>query len=202
MRTYVIIITNPRKAWATLMLLSFAALQFAACAVLGNSAAHAQSPNEPDVKIIRRPKITLQQNVPAPELATTKLTTPTTESPNLKPLQSVQAKPELRIPERRIPGELSPFVMPVAVALGSENNKTSSNVHQASGQTGVDGGVQQAGGTEAASQATQHWIRPKRNVGRSGQAIAGSKPSAPKTCLLYTSPSPRDLSTSRMPSSA
>ena len=25
---------------------------------------------------------------------------------------------------------------------------------------------------------------------------------SPKTCLLYTSPSPRDLSTSRMPSSA
>ena len=27
-------------------------------------------------------------------------------------------------------------------------------------------------------------------------------PDSPKTCLLYTSPSPRDLSTSRMPSSA
>ena len=38
------------------------------------------------------------------------------------------------------------------------------------------------------------------------QAASGAKPSAPpgmlKTCLLYTSPSPRDLSTSRMPSSA
>ena len=29
-----------------------------------------------------------------------------------------------------------------------------------------------------------------------------SEPSKPKDCLLYTSPSPRDLSTSRMPSSA
>ena len=29
-----------------------------------------------------------------------------------------------------------------------------------------------------------------------------SSPSFPDTCLLYTSPSPRDLSTSRMPSSA
>ena len=28
------------------------------------------------------------------------------------------------------------------------------------------------------------------------------KPEMDKTCLLYTSPSPRDLSTSRMPSSA
>ena len=175
------------------MLLSFAALQFAACAVLGNSAAHAQSPNEPDVKIIRRPKITLQQNVPAPEPATVPLTTPVTASPKLKPLQNAQAKPhklrapERRIPERRIPGELSPFVMPVAVALDSERDKTPSNVRQALGQGDVDGGVQQAGGTEAASQATQHWIRPKRNVGRSGQAIAGSKPSAPKTAIAPAS---------------
>ena len=29
-----------------------------------------------------------------------------------------------------------------------------------------------------------------------------TKPFSPKVCLLYTSPSPRDLSTSRMPSSA
>ena len=29
-----------------------------------------------------------------------------------------------------------------------------------------------------------------------------NEPAEPKRCLLYTSPSPRDLSTSRMPSSA
>ena len=32
--------------------------------------------------------------------------------------------------------------------------------------------------------------------------IVDSAPGALDTCLLYTSPSPRDLSTSRMPSSA
>ena len=32
--------------------------------------------------------------------------------------------------------------------------------------------------------------------------IANAKSSNSKSCLLYTSPSPRDLSTSRMPSSA
>ena len=33
-------------------------------------------------------------------------------------------------------------------------------------------------------------------------ALVLTGPAAAKTCLLYTSPSPRDLSTSRMPSSA
>ena len=33
-------------------------------------------------------------------------------------------------------------------------------------------------------------------------AACGSQKTDNKTCLLYTSPSPRDLSTSRMPSSA
>jgi len=37
------------------------------------------------------------------------------------------------------------------------------------------------------------------NVGR---AISGMRSAQPNICLLYTSPSPRDLSTSRMPSSA
>ena len=42
------------------------------------------------------------------------------------------------------------------------------------------------------------------SVGDSGDAIVRNLASAPwpYTCLLYTSPSPRDLSTSRMPSSA
>ena len=34
------------------------------------------------------------------------------------------------------------------------------------------------------------------------QALQNNKEEYGKTCLLYTSPSPRDLSTSRMPSSA
>ena len=34
------------------------------------------------------------------------------------------------------------------------------------------------------------------------EAVADYMSPSPNTCLLYTSPSPRDLSTSRMPSSA
>ena len=41
-----------------------------------------------------------------------------------------------------------------------------------------------------------------RASGKVGVAFATSGPGATNTCLLYTSPSPRDLSTSRMPSSA
>ena len=36
----------------------------------------------------------------------------------------------------------------------------------------------------------------------SGKGMYGWLKSNPTACLLYTSPSPRDLSTSRMPSSA
>ena len=39
-------------------------------------------------------------------------------------------------------------------------------------------------------------------LGRNQLASKSAQKSAPKSCLLYTSPSPRDLSTSRMPSSA
>ena len=35
-----------------------------------------------------------------------------------------------------------------------------------------------------------------------GKSLYSDQVNALKTCLLYTSPSPRDLSTSRMPSSA
>ena len=35
-----------------------------------------------------------------------------------------------------------------------------------------------------------------------GHVLLEDAPGTGKTCLLYTSPSPRDLSTSRMPSSA
>ena len=39
-------------------------------------------------------------------------------------------------------------------------------------------------------------------VGKYADLLSKSKKVAVITCLLYTSPSPRDLSTSRMPSSA
>ena len=39
-------------------------------------------------------------------------------------------------------------------------------------------------------------------VGLASYAAAGISGGDPLSCLLYTSPSPRDLSTSRMPSSA
>ena len=39
-------------------------------------------------------------------------------------------------------------------------------------------------------------------VAKHGKLKAGSKADKNNICLLYTSPSPRDLSTSRMPSSA
>ena len=38
--------------------------------------------------------------------------------------------------------------------------------------------------------------------GRGGTSTRGHKGAQSRSCLLYTSPSPRDLSTSRMPSSA
>ena len=46
-------------------------------------------------------------------------------------------------------------------------------------------------------------VRIKKNQGGFGVNITGNKLNLMwRACLLYTSPSPRDLSTSRMPSSA
>ena len=42
----------------------------------------------------------------------------------------------------------------------------------------------------------------KAGIYRSGKPAICGQPKAPSTCLLYTSPSPRDLAVSRMPSSA
>ena len=39
-------------------------------------------------------------------------------------------------------------------------------------------------------------------LGEDAVAVTANSPTFPRDCLLYTSPSPRDLSTSRMPSSA
>ena len=41
-----------------------------------------------------------------------------------------------------------------------------------------------------------------RAVGKEAKLMLGRTPESVDACLLYTSPSPRDLSTSRMPSSA
>ena len=52
------------------------------------------------------------------------------------------------------------------------------------------------------SDAGTHYLETS-NVGNSyGAAVGDRHRIVPTTCLLYTSPSPRDLSTSRMPSSA
>ena len=45
-------------------------------------------------------------------------------------------------------------------------------------------------------------LYPKMNIGDQAVYLAQLKGLQRDTCLLYTSPSPRDLSTSRMPSSA
>ena len=49
---------------------------------------------------------------------------------------------------------------------------------------------------------SQHPCSPYHNIFGGGLTVSESKASRPESCLLYTSPSPRDLSTSRMPSSA
>ena len=49
---------------------------------------------------------------------------------------------------------------------------------------------------------TSKWVINCRADGTAPKAWDKRLPSSVKACLLYTSPSPRDLSTSRMPSSA
>ena len=50
---------------------------------------------------------------------------------------------------------------------------------------------------------TPEWVLPpERTSGDEVQALTTDPASLIHACLLYTSPSPRDLSTSRMPSSA
>ena len=46
-----------------------------------------------------------------------------------------------------------------------------------------------------AAEAAMDWVKPGMKLGLGTGSTAND-------CLLYTSPSPRDLSTSRMPSSA
>ena len=46
------------------------------------------------------------------------------------------------------------------------------------------------------------WVKNIRAHLREGQRVVAKVVTIKKDCLLYTSPSPRDLSTSRMPSSA
>ena len=65
------------------------------------------------------------------------------------------------------------------------------------GMVGCSPTVQQVLPTARPTLTLTATIRPSGAVG-AGMAT----PTTPSTCLLYTSPSPRDLSTSRMPSSA
>ena len=48
----------------------------------------------------------------------------------------------------------------------------------------------------------EEWAHSARKLGPEGEIQARGEIALLKACLLYTSPSPRDLSTSRMPSSA
>ena len=65
-----------------------------------------------------------------------------------------------------------------------------------------------AGKTSVSSSVTQALTATERRVlsglleGHTNQQLADGNHVSVNTCLLYTSPSPRDLSTSRMPSSA
>ena len=64
-----------------------------------------------------------------------------------------------------------------------------------------DFSVTAQGGLSVQVSAGQAWVRPARFKGRS--IIMEQPATLPLTaCLLYTSPSPRDPKTSRMPSSA
>ena len=54
----------------------------------------------------------------------------------------------------------------------------------------------------ASAPITNHKTGNTIQIVSQAQSIAIAKASRRKGCLLYTSPSPRDLSTSRMPSSA
>ena len=60
---------------------------------------------------------------------------------------------------------------------------------------------------ESTNESASETVRETINRVLAGQEIqeteeADTLPEPPEPCLLYTSPSPRDLSTSRMPSSA
>ena len=66
----------------------------------------------------------------------------------------------------------------------------------------ANGGASKNDSTKSAAPKPGTAARDSGTAPKPGAARPGPKPAAPKPCLLYTSPSPRDLSTSRMPSSA
>ena len=65
----------------------------------------------------------------------------------------------------------------------------------------MEGSLDSAGSTVVVAGRFKGEIRAKDILLESGSIFDGNL-IADKACLLYTSPSPRDLSTSRMPSSA
>ena len=77
-----------------------------------------------------------------------------------------------------------------AVVLVTRDSRLAEVVGSVAASGGV--GVEVLGGREAVSRA---WSR-------NGPLLVGADMAGSVICLLYTSPSPRDLSTSRMPSSA
>ena len=87
-----------------------------------------------------------------------------------------------------------------ATATVSSNTVTAINITaKGSGYTFANIAITGGGGSSAAANAT---IAPGKGHGVDPISELGAFFISINTCLLYTSPSPRDLSTSRMPSSA
>ena len=96
-------------------------------------------------------------------------------------------------------------IVTAAQFVGGGANITGISTLNITGYIGGGGGGTGVGGTWAVGTAGIHTTK---NVGVNTTAVKGTAVGAAtsegtvQACLLYTSPSPRDLSTSRMPSSA
>jgi len=89
--------------------------------------------------------------------------------------------------------------------LSQQSNVNQLNREIATGQTLLDPSTDPAAAGQVVETADQiqHLAYDAANAAGGTQAIQASLGALQQvTCLLYTSPSPRDLSTSRMPSSA
>ena len=100
---------------------------------------------------------------------------------------------------------LAPFVVAPALAGGQDGGRVTGNL---TGTASFSAGGVQAGQNTTAGAMTvgngasfqSGTAGNSATIGTGG--IAYAKPGLAGTCLLYTSPSPRDPKTSRMPSSA